>query len=737
MFIRTTESGAALYDLGDPRGSHAGPILAALRAMPGVASVEADAWITADALPNDTSAADLWGLLGAADGSAFGIDALGAWLTTKGIGVVIAVIDIGLTVHPDLAGQSVAGYDMIANLGTANDGDGRDADAADPGDWCNAKGSTWHGTHVAGTIAALANNTLGVFGGAPAVKVQPVRVLGTCGGFASDLAAGIRWAAGGTVGGIPDNVTPARILNMSLGATTSCSAELSSAIAAARSRGAMAVVAAGNAAANASTSTPANCPGVTAVAAVGPDGKRASFSNYGTIVDVAAPGVGVLSTMNAGTTVPAGPTYVSWNGTSMATPHVALSAALLAAAYPAMTADGIEGALQVAATPFAADVTPTGCPTVRCGAGVVHVARALAAVAGPAPVLGPVSVVVTATVGGPSLAVSATTVDRDGVAAAQVRINGGTWLAMTAADGAFDEQAEVVGDRGLAPAAGTYPVCVRVTDTAAHTSDGTACASVTIAPIAPGAPTGAAATVGNGTALVSWLAPVSDGGSAITGYTVTSAPGGRTCTTAGPLTCTVTGLSNWTTYTFTVTATNAAGTGAASGPTTTVMPAPGPSTYLALSPTRLLDTRSANGLSGPFSAMTPRTFQVTGRGGVPSTATAVTGILTVTAQTAGGWVFLGPVETTSATSSTINFPVGDDRANGVTVALGAGGTLSAVFGAAPGKTVELIFDVTGYFVPSGGARAGGGVGTPPSAHREGARRACRSTAAARCWIALP
>ncbi len=125
-------------------------------------------------------------------------------------------------------------------------------------------------------------------------------------------------------------------------------------------------------------------------------------------------------------------------------------------------------------------------------------------------------------------------------------------------------------------------------------------------------------------------------------------------------------------------------------------------TYVALSPNRLLDTRSANGLSGPFGAGVPRTFQVTGRGGVPANATAVTGILTVTAQTAGGWVLLGPVETTSATSSTINFPLGDDRANGVTVALGGTGTLSGLFGAPGGKTVQIIFDVTGYFVVDSG-----------------------------------
>ena len=122
------------------------------------------------------------------------------------------------------------------------------------------------------------------------------------------------------------------------------------------------------------------------------------------------------------------------------------------------------------------------------------------------------------------------------------------------------------------------------------------------------------------------------------------------------------------------------------------------STYLPLTPARLLDSRFANGLSGAFSANAPRTFQVTGRDGVPSGAVAVTGNFTVTNQTSAGAGFLGPNSTASPTTSTINFPVGDSRANGVTLALGAGGTLSATY-MAPSGSAHFIFDVTGYFMP--------------------------------------
>jgi hypothetical protein len=124
-------------------------------------------------------------------------------------------------------------------------------------------------------------------------------------------------------------------------------------------------------------------------------------------------------------------------------------------------------------------------------------------------------------------------------------------------------------------------------------------------------------------------------------------------------------------------------------------------TYFPLTPTRILDTRNGGtGLAGPFSSHAARTFQVSGVGGVPSNATAVTGNLTVTAQSGAGYLYIGPVATNNPTSSTLNFPLGDDRANGVTVALGAGGILGVTYvGPISSSTTHVIFDVTGYFLP--------------------------------------
>jgi subtilisin family serine protease/alpha-tubulin suppressor-like RCC1 family protein len=485
--VRTTSSDAAVYDLGSPLGSDATAILAALRRVPGAVSVEPDLWMTADALPNDPYASQLWGLLGAADGSTYGVDARSVWGTTTGTGVVVAVIDTGLVSHTDLAGQSVAGYDMIGDTTVSNDGDGRDPNAADPGDWCGEHQSSWHGTHVAGTIAALANNAIGVFGGAPGVKIEPVRVLGTCGGYLSDVADGVRWAAGGTVSGIPANPTPARVLNLSLGGSSpDCTTELASAIADARSRGGVVVVAAGNGASDAAEFTPANCPDALTVAAIDSSGMKASFSNYGALVDVAGPGVGVISTIDSGTTGPAGPTYASYSGTSMATPHVTLSAALVAAAYPSLAPNAIEVVLEATTTGFASDASATGCPALGCGTGIVNAGRAIARLAGAAPIVGRVAPSVRYPAPGSSLSVTAYAVDRTGVASAQRNIDGGTWAAMSAADGAFGGTGESLTVSITAPATeGTHTICVRATDPSANTSDGTTCTTIIVDGTAP------------------------------------------------------------------------------------------------------------------------------------------------------------------------------------------------------------------------------------------------------------
>jgi hypothetical protein len=224
-------------------------------------------------------------------------------------------------------------------------------------------------------------------------------------------------------------------------------------------------------------------------------------------------------------------------------------------------------------------------------------------------------------------------------------------------------------------------------------------------PVLPGAPTAVSAVGYDSSAQVSWSVPVSDGFSPITAYTVTSNPGGKTCTTSGALSCGVNGLASGNGYTFTVTATNAVGTGPASDPSGSVTPSVvAGATYVPLTPTRLLDTRYGKGLTKTFQSHVSRYFQVTGAT-VPSTATAVTGNLTVTGQSAAGFLYIGPIAMNDPTSSTLNFPAGDDRANEVTVALGIGGVLWVTY-AAPtlGPTANVIFDVTGYFAPgTGGA----------------------------------
>ena len=223
------------------------------------------------------------------------------------------------------------------------------------------------------------------------------------------------------------------------------------------------------------------------------------------------------------------------------------------------------------------------------------------------------------------------------------------------------------------------------------------------APMPPGPPTAVSAAGWDTSALVSWSPPVSDGRAAITKYTATSAPGGKTCTSAGGLGCYVGGLTNGQAYTFTVTATNNVGTGPASDPPAGATPhLVAGTTYHALTPKRILDSRDGTGgLAGPFSSHVARTFQVTGAtSGVPAGATAVTGNVTVTQQTSLGFLSAGPVPIDNPASSTLNFPMNDDRANAVTAALGVGGTLSITYAASTlGPTAQVIFDVTGYFTP--------------------------------------
>ncbi len=328
-----------------------------LAADPNVEYVEVDRLNTIRLTPNDTRYGEQWGYSGT-----YGIKANQAWDVTNGAGSVVAVLDTGITAHSDLAANLLPGYDFINDTTVSNDGNGRDNDPSDPGDWVSAnqcggihaaQGSSWHGTHVAGTIAAVTNNAKGVAGVAYGAKIVPVRVLGTCGGYDSDIADAIIWASGGTVSGVPANANPAEVINLSLGGSGACGSTTQAAINGAVSRGTTLVIAAGNDNTNVSNASPANCNNVIAVASTTSTGARSSFSNYGALIDIAAPGSNILSTLNSGTTTPGTESYAAYNGTSMATPHVAGVVALLqAVSTTPKTPAQVEALIKANVTPF-------------------------------------------------------------------------------------------------------------------------------------------------------------------------------------------------------------------------------------------------------------------------------------------------------------------------------------------------------------------------------------------------
>ncbi len=394
-WIRTLAVGGDVYKYDAMLSADAmATTMVALRAEPGVAGAEPDAFLHALAsAPNDPcwrgaypcgDGVGQWDLFEGTTSTTYGIDLLGAWDYTRGAGVTVAVIDTGITAHNDLLGQTVGGYDFVSDPSLSNDGNGRDANPADPGDYYTDAyrfhASSWHGTHVTGTIVAVANNGVGIAGIAPQAKVEPLRVLGTGGtGYFSDISDAIVWGSGGSVSGVPANPTPARVENLSLGGSYSyCPSALQAAISSAVNRRTVVVVAAGNSGRDAVFTTPANCAGVIAVAATGRNGARASWSNYGSTVDIAAPGVSTWSTVNSGTMGPVGPAYAQYSGTSMASPHVAGVVALMLAVKPLLTPSQVLSLLQSTAHPV------SSCPG-GCGAGIVDAAHAVAAAAGAIP----------------------------------------------------------------------------------------------------------------------------------------------------------------------------------------------------------------------------------------------------------------------------------------------------------------------------------------------------------------
>jgi len=386
--VRRLATGAQLVRASgglDRAGAEA--LMRRLARDPNVAYVEPDVRLTIQFTPDDSRYSEQWHYYEATAG----LNLPGAWDNADGSGAVVAVVDTGYTDHSDLLGNIIGGYDFISDNATARDGNGRDSDAHDEGDWYSwfecgqffPASSSWHGTHVAGTVAAETHNSQGVAGVAFNAKVVPVRVLGKCGGSLSDIADAIVWASGGSVSGVPANPYPADVINMSLGGSGACGATFQDAIDTAVGNGTSVVVAAGNSNANAANYQPASCNNVISVAATDRQGNRASYSNYGSVVDVAAPGGetnstanGVLSTLNSGSQTPASESYAFYQGTSMATPHVAGLAALVKSVDPDMTPAQVEAAIVDNARGFAGSCT-------QCGSGLADADATVTAVMNP------------------------------------------------------------------------------------------------------------------------------------------------------------------------------------------------------------------------------------------------------------------------------------------------------------------------------------------------------------------
>ncbi|WP_457350699.1 S8 family peptidase [Roseateles sp. P5_D6] len=501
------------------------------------------------------------------------INAPAAWDTTTGTATtIVAVLDTGVRLdHPDLSGQFVSGYDMIGfgsagnsqqatSIAIANDGGGADNDPSDPGDWvsqtdinggalgsgCDSSdigNSSWHGTRVSGLIAASSNNGLGMAGVGWGLKILPVRVLGKCGGYDSDIMAGMKWAAGIAVPGLPANANKAKVLNMSLGGSGTCGTTGTGAlyrdvISQVNAAGATIVVAAGNSEGQA-VGLPGNCPGVITVAALRHVGTKVGFSSLGTEVTIAAPGGNcintltnqaclypMVSTTNSGTTTPVAgaDTYTGSGasvGTSFSAPIVSGIVGLMASVRPGLTSAEATQILKSTARPFptsgggsAADGNPPQCKapsataqdecyctTSTCGAGMVDAAAAVAATQA----LNGTTVTITPSpasglTAGQTLTLTVTATglpgDRSVASTAWVLVDGGG-IVTAFASGASTATATIT-----PTAAGSFTVRADLTDNAGVVYSQSATISVAAASSSSGSSGGG----GGGAASAAWLA---------------------------------------------------------------------------------------------------------------------------------------------------------------------------------------------------------------------------------------
>jgi serine protease len=549
-------------------GSKVASLLARLRADPAVKFADVDTVRYPLTLPNDplfvptAGASGQWYMNtpsatpvtveGVQTTDLSATDAVSAWgITTGSSGIVIADVDTGVRFdHPDLlraglggGGRLLPGYDFVGEdynssgvaLGTyleANDGDGWDPDPSDPGDWvsssdtqnslfkdCTVENSSWHGTRVVGIFGAITDNELGLAGMSWGAWVLPVRALGKCGGYDSDIIAGIEWAAGMPVTGagvtVPDNPYPADIINLSLGGGTTCPSDYQDALTTVTGLGVLVVASAGNSTTSVTTTSsveaPANCSasvsGIIAVAGLRNVGTKVGYSSLGPEVGISAPAGNCINssgdclrsidtTTNLGTTTPGANSYTNETnsnlGTSFSAPIVAGIASLMRSVNYNLTPAQLVARVESSAAAFPAntgnlavcpslDASTDECscpPSGQCGSGM---ANALSAVQAAEQPIAAVSLPATITAG------SAATFDAGGSAAACNRtIVSYAWKAtggVSIASGANAAQASIL------PGSGT--VTLTVTDSAGATD------TATIAVTATSATSTAPTTAGN------------------------------------------------------------------------------------------------------------------------------------------------------------------------------------------------------------------------------------------------
>lgn len=418
-------------------GTELQAMLDRLSADPDVEFAVADKRRQIQQIPSDPLIQNQWYFLGV-EPAATHTDQ--AWdITTGNANTVVAVLDTGVRPeHPDLArkpnlpdkivlnDQMLPGYDFISDPRIANDGDGPDADATDPGDWvdttdrtnafftnCTLTPSSWHGTRVSSLIGARSNDGVGMAGVGWSTRILPVRVLGKCGGVDSDIIDGMRWAAGLPVDGAEPNTTPAKIINLSLGGDGACNAAYQSAVNEITAQGVLIVASVGNDGID--PGSPSNCSNVLGVGGIRHVGTKIGFSNLGPGTDISAPGGNCVNTntpftedfpcvyamqvaIDLGDTVPTASGYTDRVnranfGTSFSAPLVAGAAALMHAVNPQLKPDQFATLLQESASPFPTSSATTNaicrvpttfvqraeciCTTATCGAGMLNTAAAV------------------------------------------------------------------------------------------------------------------------------------------------------------------------------------------------------------------------------------------------------------------------------------------------------------------------------------------------------------------------